>query len=77
MALLEIVGLCAGYGDVAVLRGVNLSIAAGSVTSTAVPPSCGTRAFRIASHSWPDAVSIPAIPTVLPLRFFSFRCFIS
>jgi branched-chain amino acid transport system ATP-binding protein len=33
MALLEIVGLCAGYGDVAVLRGVNLSIAAGSITA--------------------------------------------
>src|ERR1700704_3668706 len=33
MALLEIVGLGAGYGDVAVLRGVNLSIAAGSITA--------------------------------------------
>jgi branched-chain amino acid transport system ATP-binding protein len=33
MALLEIVGLCAGYGDVPVLRGVNLSIAAGSITA--------------------------------------------
>jgi branched-chain amino acid transport system ATP-binding protein len=33
MALLEIAGLCAGYGDVPVLRGVDLSIAAGSITA--------------------------------------------
>jgi branched-chain amino acid transport system ATP-binding protein len=33
MALLEIEGLCAGYGDVPVLRGIDLSIPAGSVTA--------------------------------------------
>jgi branched-chain amino acid transport system ATP-binding protein len=33
MALLEIVGLFAGYGDVPVLRGVDLSIPAGSITA--------------------------------------------
>ena len=33
MALLEVVGLCAGYGDVPVLRGIDLSIAAGSITA--------------------------------------------
>src|SRR4051812_2938774 len=33
MALLDIVGLRAGYGDVSVLRGIDLSIAAGSVTA--------------------------------------------
>jgi branched-chain amino acid transport system ATP-binding protein len=33
MALLDIVGLRAGYGDVPVLRGIDLSIAAGSVTA--------------------------------------------
>jgi branched-chain amino acid transport system ATP-binding protein len=33
MALLDIVGLCAGYGDVPVLRGINLSITAGSITA--------------------------------------------
>jgi len=33
MALLEIEGLCAGYGDVPVLRGIDLSIAAGSITA--------------------------------------------
>jgi branched-chain amino acid transport system ATP-binding protein len=33
MALLDVVGLCAGYGDVPVLRGINLSIPAGSITA--------------------------------------------
>jgi branched-chain amino acid transport system ATP-binding protein len=33
MALLDVVGLCAGYGDVPVLRGVDLSIEAGSITA--------------------------------------------
>jgi branched-chain amino acid transport system ATP-binding protein len=33
MALLEIAGLCAGYGDVPVLRGIDLSIPAGSITA--------------------------------------------
>ena len=33
MTLLEVVGLCAGYGDVPVLRGIDLSIAAGSITA--------------------------------------------
>jgi len=33
MALLEVAGLCAGYGDVPVLRGIDLSISAGSITA--------------------------------------------
>jgi branched-chain amino acid transport system ATP-binding protein len=33
MALLDVAGLCAGYGDVPVLRGIDLSIAAGSITA--------------------------------------------
>jgi branched-chain amino acid transport system ATP-binding protein len=33
MALLDVKGLCAGYGDVPVLRGVDLSITAGSITA--------------------------------------------
>ena len=33
MALLDVVGLCAGYGDVPVLRGIDLSIQAGSITA--------------------------------------------
>jgi branched-chain amino acid transport system ATP-binding protein len=33
MALLEVVGLYAGYGDVPVLRGIDLSIPAGSITA--------------------------------------------
>jgi branched-chain amino acid transport system ATP-binding protein len=33
MSLLEVVGLCAGYGDVPVLRGIDLSIPAGSITA--------------------------------------------
>src|SRR5450756_919793 len=33
MALLDVVGLCAGYGDVPVLRGIELSIPAGSITA--------------------------------------------
>jgi branched-chain amino acid transport system ATP-binding protein len=33
MALLDVVGLCAGYGDVPVLRGIDLSIAEGSITA--------------------------------------------
>jgi branched-chain amino acid transport system ATP-binding protein len=33
MALLDVKGLCAGYGDVPVLRGVDLSIPAGSITA--------------------------------------------
>jgi branched-chain amino acid transport system ATP-binding protein len=33
MALLEVVGLCAGYGDVPVLRGIDLSIPSGSITA--------------------------------------------
>jgi branched-chain amino acid transport system ATP-binding protein len=33
MALLDVVGLRAGYGDVPVLRGIDLSIAAGSITA--------------------------------------------
>jgi branched-chain amino acid transport system ATP-binding protein len=33
MALLDVTGLCAGYGDVPVLRGVDLSISAGSITA--------------------------------------------
>ena len=33
MALLDVVGLCAGYGDVPVLRGIDLSIEAGSITA--------------------------------------------
>jgi branched-chain amino acid transport system ATP-binding protein len=33
MALLDVVGLCAGYGDVPVLRGIDLSIPAGSITA--------------------------------------------
>jgi len=33
MALLEVAGLCAGYGDVPVLRGIDLSIPAGSITA--------------------------------------------
>ena len=33
MALLDIAGLCAGYGDVPVLRGIDLSIASGSITA--------------------------------------------
>jgi branched-chain amino acid transport system ATP-binding protein len=33
MALLDVRGLCAGYGDVPVLRGVDLSIPAGSITA--------------------------------------------
>jgi len=33
MALLEVVGLRAGYGDVPVLRGIDLSIPAGSITA--------------------------------------------
>jgi branched-chain amino acid transport system ATP-binding protein len=33
MALLDVKGLCAGYGDVPVLRGIELSIAAGSITA--------------------------------------------
>ena len=33
MALLDVVGLCAGYGDVPVLRGIDLRIAAGSITA--------------------------------------------
>ena len=33
MALLDVAGLCAGYGDVPVLRGIDLSIRAGSITA--------------------------------------------
>ena len=33
MALLDVAGLCAGYGDVPVLRGVDLSIPPGSITA--------------------------------------------
>jgi branched-chain amino acid transport system ATP-binding protein len=33
MALLDVVDLCAGYGDVPVLRGIDLSIPAGSITA--------------------------------------------
>ena len=33
MALLDVVGLCAGYGDVPVLRGIDLSIPAGTITA--------------------------------------------
>ena len=33
MALLDVAGLCAGYGAVPVLRGIDLSIAAGSITA--------------------------------------------
>jgi branched-chain amino acid transport system ATP-binding protein len=33
MALLDVAGLCAGYGDVPVLRGIDLSIASGSITA--------------------------------------------
>jgi branched-chain amino acid transport system ATP-binding protein len=33
MALLEVAGLCAGYGDVPVLRGIDLSIPAVSITA--------------------------------------------
>ena len=33
MALLDVVGLCAGYGDVPVLRGIDLSIPTGSITA--------------------------------------------
>jgi branched-chain amino acid transport system ATP-binding protein len=33
MALLEVAGLCAGYGDVPVLRGIDISIPAGSITA--------------------------------------------
>jgi branched-chain amino acid transport system ATP-binding protein len=33
MALLDVVGLCAGYGDVPVMRGIDLSIPAGSITA--------------------------------------------
>jgi len=33
MALLDVVGLCAGYGDVPVLRGIDLSIQASSITA--------------------------------------------
>jgi branched-chain amino acid transport system ATP-binding protein len=33
MALLDVVGLCAGYADVPVLRGIDLSIPAGSITA--------------------------------------------
>jgi branched-chain amino acid transport system ATP-binding protein len=33
MVLLDVVGLCAGYGDVPVLRGIDLSIPAGSITA--------------------------------------------
>jgi branched-chain amino acid transport system ATP-binding protein len=33
MALLDVVDLCAGYGDVPVLRGIDLSIRAGSITA--------------------------------------------
>jgi branched-chain amino acid transport system ATP-binding protein len=33
MALLDVAGLCAGYGDVPVLRGIDLSIPAGSITA--------------------------------------------
>jgi branched-chain amino acid transport system ATP-binding protein len=33
MALLEVAGLCAGYGDVPVLRGIDLSIPARSITA--------------------------------------------
>jgi branched-chain amino acid transport system ATP-binding protein len=33
MALLDVVGLCAGFGDVPVLRGIDLSIPAGSITA--------------------------------------------
>ena len=33
MALLDVVGLCAGYGDVPVLRGIDFSIPAGSITA--------------------------------------------
>ena len=33
MALLDVKGLCAGYGDVPVLRGIDLSISAGSITA--------------------------------------------
>ena len=33
MALLEVAGLCAGYGDVPVLKGIDLSIPAGSITA--------------------------------------------
>jgi branched-chain amino acid transport system ATP-binding protein len=33
MALLDVVGLCAGYGDVPILRGIDLSIPAGSITA--------------------------------------------
>jgi branched-chain amino acid transport system ATP-binding protein len=33
MALLDVAGLCAGYGDVPVLRGLDISIPAGSITA--------------------------------------------
>jgi branched-chain amino acid transport system ATP-binding protein len=33
MALLDVAGLCAGYGDVPVLRGIDLSISSGSITA--------------------------------------------
>jgi branched-chain amino acid transport system ATP-binding protein len=33
MALLDVAGLCAGYGDVPVLRGIDISIPAGSITA--------------------------------------------
>jgi len=33
MALLDVAGLCAGYGDVPVLRGIDLLIPAGSITA--------------------------------------------
>src|ERR1700682_3662263 len=33
MALLDVAGLCAVYGDVPVLRGIDLSVPAGSITA--------------------------------------------
>ena len=41
MPLLEIVGLCAGYGEVPVLRGIDLTVAAGSITALIGPNGAG------------------------------------
>ncbi len=41
MPLLEIAGLCAGYGEVPVLRGIDLAVSGGSITALIGPNGAG------------------------------------
>ena len=61
MALLDVAGLCAGYGDVPVLRGIDISIPAGSITALIGANGAGKttllRAISRAGSGRPAAVS--------------------